>query len=107
LIWTGILPHIQKRQRYTLGDRIGNRFLDLIETAYLAYFCPREQKAEKIDHCIIITDTLKFLISIAWEGKLVSDTHFENIAVKLDEIGKMFGGWKRSLDNPEKKNRTL
>jgi hypothetical protein len=29
------------------------------------------------------------------------------VAVKLEEIGKMLGGWRKSLDNPEKKNRTL
>ena len=62
---------------------------------------------EKVAECILITDGLKFLISIAWEGKLISNKHCEDVAVKMDEIGKMLGGWKNSLNNPEKKNRTM
>jgi len=102
-----IVPHIQRSARYTIGTRIENRFLDLLELGYTAYFTERARKAVKITECIFLTDILKFLISIAWEAKLLSHKQFEEIALKLDDIGKMLGGWKKSLDNPEKKNRTL
>ena len=101
-----LVPHIAKGARYTLGARIENKFLDLLELSYAAYFTERDKKAEKIAECIFVTDTLKFLVSVAWEGKFISDKQCEEIAVKLEEIGKMLGGWKKSLDNPEKKNRT-
>jgi len=96
-----------KSARYTLGERIEDKFLDLLELSYNAYFTEREKKMEKVAECILITDGLKFLISIAWEGKLISNKHCEDVAVKMDEIGKMLGGWKNSLNNPEKKNRTM
>ena len=96
-----------KSARYTLGERIENKFLDLLELSYNAYFTEREKKTEKVAECILIADGLKFLISIAWEGKLISNKHCEDMAVKMDEIGKMLGGWKNSLNNPEKKNRTV
>ena len=102
-----IVPHIPKGGRYTIGARIENRFLDLLEFSYRAYFTERDKKAEKILQCILILDTLKFLVQVAWEGKLVSNKQYEEVAVKLEEIGKMLGGWKKSLANPEKKNRTL
>lgn len=95
-----------KGARYTLGERIENKFLDLLELSYNAYFTEKEKKLEKVAECILLTDGLKFLISVAWEGKLISNKHCEDMAVKLDEIGKMLGGWKNSLNNPEKKNRT-
>ncbi len=107
MIWMNIVPHIAKGARYTIGNRIENRFLDLIELSYIAYFTEREKKMEKISRCILLTDTLKFLISVAWEGKLISDKQCKDIASKLEEIGKMFGGWKKNLENPEKKNRAL
>ncbi len=100
-----IVPHINKGARYTIGARTENKFLDLLELAHTAYFTEREGKAEKVSECIFLLDTLKFLISVAWEGKLISHKQFEEIANKLDEVGKMLGGWKKSLDNPEKKNR--
>ena len=100
-----IVPHIPKGARYTIGTRIENKFLDLLEFSYCAYFTEREKKAEKILQCILTLDTLKFFIQVAWEGKLISNKQYEE--VKLEEIGKMLGGWKKSLINPKKKNRTL
>ena len=107
LIWMNIVPHISKGARYTIGARIENKFLDLLEYAYIAYFTEKEKKSEKISKCILILDTLKFLIFIAWEARLISNKQYEEIAITLDETGKMFGGWKNSLSNPEKKNRNL
>lgn len=107
LIWVNIVPHIPKGARYTIGSRIENRFLDLLELSYAAYFTEKEKKAEKISECILLLDTLKFLISVAWEGKLISNAHCESVSSKLEEIGRMFGGWKKNLDNPEKKNRDI
>ena len=106
MLWMSIVPHMAKGARYTLGERIENKFLDLLELSYNTYFTEKEKKAEKIAACILITDGLKFLVSVAWEGKLISNKHCEDMAVKLGEIGKMLGGWKNSLNNPEKKNRT-
>ncbi|MFC1612261.1 four helix bundle protein [Patescibacteria group bacterium] len=107
LVWMNIVPHIAKGARYTIGSRIENKFLDLLELAYIAYFTKKEEKLEKISKCILVLDTLKFFISVAWESKIISNKQYENIAIKLDEIGKMLGGWKNSLSNPEKKNRAL
>ncbi len=107
MIWIGIIPHIAKSARYTIGARIENKFLDLLELSYVAYFTEKETKAEKISECILITDALKFFISVAWEGRIISNKQCEDIALKLEEVGKMLGGWKKSLENPEKKNRTL
>lgn len=107
LYWLSVVPHFPKSSRFTLGQRIDERFLDLIENSYSAYFSSKENKETNIARCIFILDKLKYLISVAWEGKLISNKHFEELATKLEEAGKMFGGWKKSLANPEKKNRTL
>ncbi|MCL5407440.1 MAG: four helix bundle protein, partial [Patescibacteria group bacterium] len=87
--------------------RIENKFLDLLELSYDAYFAQKDKKLSKISACISILDTLKFLLSVGWEAKIISNKQYEEIALKLDESSKMFGGWKRNLDNPEKKNRAL
>ena len=107
--WLLIVPHIAKNNRYTLGTRIENTFLDLLEKTYTAYFTSKETKTktEKITECIHILDTLKYFISVAWEGKVISNQQLETVANKLDEAGRRFGAWKKSLENPEKKNRVL
>jgi|GEM_PF-126787 len=107
LLWMEIAPHIAKSARYTIGTRIENIFIDLLEQTYVAYFSSQEQKSEKIAGCTRTADTLKFLLSVAWEGKLISNGQYERVALKLVESGKMLGGWQKSLQNPTKKNRDL
>lgn len=71
---------------------------------YIAYFTEKDKKIAKVDACIVKLDTLKFLIAVAWEGKLISNKHCEDVASKLEEVGKMLYGWKKNLENPTKKN---
>ena len=107
MILVKIVPQISKGARYTIGQRMENKCLDLLELTYIAYFTEKERKMEKVTECILLLDTLKFLVSVAWESKLISNTHCESVATKLEEVGKMLGGWKKNLANPEKKNRNL
>ncbi len=104
LIWVSIVPHIPRGARYTIGARIENKFLDLLELSYISYFSEKGEKLDKITECISILDTLKFLIHVSWEAKFIANKHYEDLALKLDEIGKMFGGWRKSLVLLEKKN---
>ncbi len=109
LLWLSIVPHIAKNARYTLGVRIETTFLDLLARTYTAYFTPKEpvaKKKELIAECIHLLDILKYFVSVAWEGKVISNTQLEAVAVKLEEAGRRFCAWKDSLDNPEKKNWT-
>ena len=101
MLWMSIVPHIPKTARYTIGSRIENKFLDLLELSYSAYFSEKDKKAEKLSECIFTTDIIKFLISTTWEGKFISNMQYEVVAYKMDEIGKMLWGWKKSLD-PQK-----
>lgn len=120
LIWMSIVPHIPKGVRYTIGSRIENKFLDLLEVSYTAYFIAsrsrlassvsgieKEKKSAKIGECIFILDILKFLVTIIWETKNISNKQYEEVATKLDEIGKILWGWKRSIDGPDKTSLLL
>ena len=102
-----IVPHIAKGNRYTIGARIENKFLDLLELTFITYFTSKEQKSVKISQCILVLDTLKFLITIAWEAKVISNKHFEDISFKLVEAGKMFGGWKKNPAGGRGKDTTF
>ncbi len=105
MIWVNIVPHIAKSSRFTIGTRIEQVFLDLLEQTYIAYFSSKEQKVAKVNGCILTLDVLKFLVSVAWEGRIISNKHYKNVGAKLEEAGRMFGGWHKQLANPQKKNR--
>jgi uncharacterized ubiquitin-like protein YukD len=69
----------------------------------------------KITECIFTLDVIKFLVQIAWEAKSISHKQYEEMATKLNESGKILGGWKKKMSaqggsaegGEEKKNRTL
>jgi len=97
-LWLQIVPHIPRSSRYTLGDRIENKFIDLLETTYRAYFASTEHKIHHIIKAIAILDILKFLLQIAWEGKIIGNGKYSELGNMLLEIGKMLGGWKKGID---------
>lgn len=84
--------------RYTTGARIENHFLDLLEIVYKAYYTPLENKNEKIVECISKNDLIKYLLQISWENKLIKDIPYTQLSQKLQEIGKILGGWKNSVE---------
>lgn len=98
LTWLEIVPHIPRSSRYTLGDRIENKFIDLLESVYKAYYSRGETKIAHIVRAIAILDILKFLLQTAWEARLVSNGKLSELSEKLMEIGKMLGGWKNSQE---------
>jgi hypothetical protein len=96
-LWcVSIVPHMPRTARYTVGTRIEYHFLSLLENIYQAYYTQPDKKLEKIIKCIHETDLLKFLIQIAWENKLIKDTHYIEISTKILEVGKILGGWKNN-----------
>lgn len=46
-------------------------------------------------------DLLKFFLQIAWEIKSLDNKKYILLSEKLDEIGKMLGGWmKKAQETP-------
>jgi len=85
--------------RYTTGARIEKHFLDLLELVYKSYYANLENKNILITTTISKIDILKYLIQIAWENKFIKDKPYMEISAKLQEIGKMLGGWKNNVDS--------
>lgn len=48
-------------------------------------------------------DGVKFFLQIAWENKCLKDDRYLNLSEKLEEIGKMLGGWKKGVEEKQKK----
>ncbi len=88
-----------KIHRATIGARIGNTFLEIVELAYHAYYSSPAEKLPLIITTLKKVDVLKLLITIAWEGKLIQTGQFSELTEQLLEISKMLGGWKRGLES--------
>lgn len=95
-----------KLHRATIGNRIGNMFLEIIELSYHAYYTPNNEKLSLIVHAMKKMDTMKLLVTIAWESNLIQNVHFTELSAELQEIGKMLGGWKKGIENKLNETKT-
>ncbi|MBP6974813.1 MAG: four helix bundle protein [Candidatus Pacebacteria bacterium] len=59
-----------------------------------------EQKVIMLGKVISKLDTLKFFMQLAWENKLIPQIKYIELSQKLEEIGKMLGGWRKGLQSP-------
>lgn len=82
-----------KRDRYTLGARLEQNILNLLELLILAESKDSSSKLlilKKSDHHIQV---LKMMVRMAHEVKAMPQSRYINNEEKLLEVGRMLGGW--------------
>jgi len=95
MVW--ILSDITKDTSSFVGGKIDSLFVEIIEEVSVAGFLPREEKLPWVRLAIQKTDTLKVLLMILWETKSLDDKKYINLSLKIEEIGRMLGGWNGQL----------
>lgn len=107
-IWChDIVPHMPRVGRYTTGARIENHFLDLLELIYTAYYASLDNKNPVIVKAISKNDIIKYLLQISFENKLIKEKQYLELSAKLQEVGKILGGWKGSVEEKLLKQKPL
>jgi len=102
--WFGYYQILPKIHRYSLGYRIDILFIEIIELISGAVFLPSEEKLPYIRIAIRKTDTVKILLIILWESNSIKDKPYLSLSLKLDEIGKILGGWSGQLKRKNSPN---
>ncbi|MBU1685335.1 four helix bundle protein [Patescibacteria group bacterium] len=92
-MWHETLPSLPKHTKYSLGLKIDELFLGVIENVLEAAGSKPSDKCEHLHRASSKLDLLKFFLQIAWEVKAISNNKFLMLSEKLVEIGKMLGGW--------------
>ena len=95
--WLALQKNMPKIERFGIGQKIDLVFLDILELTYTTSYLPPEQKIIGLGKTISRLDILKFFIQIAWENKLIHTNKYAELSQKLDEIGRMLGGWRKGL----------
>lgn len=96
-LWHEFLPHFTKNSRYTLGGKIDSLFLEVIENIIKAGYSDKAEKQIFLKMASVKLDLLKFFLQIAWDIKSLDNKRYINLSEKLNEIGKMLGGWIKSI----------
>jgi len=88
------LPAIK---RQTLGRRMEETTLSLMEYLIMAKYAPKAHKGAYLIKTVALTEMLQFYLRILSDEKLANETTIFQLQAKAVEIGRQIGGWRKSV----------
>ena len=89
-----LIPQLNKfprDQKFVLGDRIETKLLDVQEDCLRAYYS-RDKRGHLLEANLQL-EVARHLVRLANALKLFSNHTYGLLAEKMDEVGRMIGGW--------------
>ena len=68
-----------------------------MEAVSAAAFLSRDEKLPYVRLATRKIDTLKLLLMILWETKSLDTKKYAALSERMDEIGRMLGGWQGQI----------
>ena len=93
-----LLLKFPKSQRYSLGTKMQAELLAAVETVMAA--ATTSDHLKKLDYLNIASaklDLIRLLVRLAKDCKCFDNETYLELESQLHEIGKMLGGWIKSL----------
>ena len=92
-----ILNKFPRSHKFTLADRIQNLVSDCLELLIEAYYMPPHYKKPLLFKVNIKLEQLRYYLRLSFESGLYSSKVYRPLMQQIDEIGRMTGGWIKSL----------
>lgn len=99
VLW--LLPKVEnfpRAHKFTVGDRLTAQGLDLMTTLVEAAYS--HEKGDLLQQANRKINSTRYLLRLAKDLKLMSVDSYGFSAEKLDEIGRMVGGWRKAVPRP-------
>jgi len=84
-----------KSQRFILGQRIENTAVNILEGIVVAN--SEEKKLSTILKVSVEIEKMRIFLRLSKDLAFLAFKRYEVLSAKLDEIGRMCGGWIKSL----------
>jgi hypothetical protein len=94
---------LPKNVRFTFGQRLDNLTLDALILVTRAVFSPRPEKAPLLRELNLLLEQLRVLWRLVQDRGWISQQQLLYANGRLDEIGRMTGGWLNSLTREKEK----
>ncbi len=91
------LKHFPKNQKFLLGDKIQTLTSDILELLIEAYYSPTDAKKDLLNQTNIKLEILRYYLRLCYELGFYNSKKYKFLFEKVQEIGKMNGGWLKSL----------
>lgn len=98
LLW--LLNHTEafpKSERFRLAKRLEDTAFEFYELLVTAGRSTHRRRQVLLDADLVL-DKLRFYVRLSHARKLTSQGQYQHAAEQLVEIGKLLGGWLKSLD---------
>lgn len=91
------IAKLPRQHKFTFGDRVQNHLSDLLEILIEAYYAPSAQKKALLVRTNILLEKTRYYFRLGFDLGLYDSIRYNNLAARVDEIGRMCGGWLKSL----------
>ncbi len=88
-----VISKFPKDKRYTLGNRIENKLLDILELLLTANYT--RTKLEALRQANLELENFRFLARLSHDLQFINLRRYEFISKEANEIGRLIGGWIR------------
>lgn len=93
-----VLKKFPRDQRFQLADRMQTLASEVLERLIEAYYLPAgARKKENLEQVNIKLEMLRYYIRLCYESGFYSSLKMQEINVHINEIGRMTGGWLKTL----------
>lgn len=87
------LPDLPKNDRHTIGQRIENLILSVIESIVVASQLSKTEKLPVLQEASTKLDLLKVFVRLSKDLKIIDNKRYLTLESCIQEIGRMLGGW--------------
>lgn len=87
---------VSKQDRYTIWQRGENIILDILENILLASQLSKNDKLPTLENTSLKLNSLRVVFRLMKDVKTINPSKYVSLESKVDEIGRMLGGWIRS-----------
>ena len=91
--------HITKRSRHGLGTSLENSIVECLEELIMAKNAPKTLKAGYLIRASSKLEISTLKLRLLLEFAIANETNIFQIQAKLAEIGRMLGGWLKSVQS--------
>jgi len=88
---------IPKKDRFTTFERSENVLLDVISGIFRASGQSRKEKIPTLEQVSLYLNLFRVFIRLMKDTKWLDNKKYTIVQGEVDEIGRMLGGWIRSL----------
>jgi four helix bundle protein len=86
-----------KSEKYGLGEKLEQSILEMLMDIIEAGRSKREWKITSVDSALHKLEKTKILLRLCWDLKQIPEGRICDLQKVLQKIGRMLGGWRRSL----------